>query len=409
MGAGAGATLSAAESVVAGFDCVWQPAAMRTESAIPGIANFILGSLLLNEFAGSGHHQTWIVPRFIGRNWGGALISVVAVASGHSIILPMFRGLLLLALVMVAVALVFSGVLVVAMALMLLRPRRMRDARAIFMLHRLSPADLDLEFEDVSFEVIDQSNGGKLKIAGWWIANPQARGRCAVILHGYSDAKVGGIAWAPLLRELGFSILAIDLRAHGESGGMNSTAGFWERHDVSQVIDQLKAARPPETNQILLFGVSLGAATAAATGAMRDDLAAVILECPFADFHHAAGYQADRLSTPGKLFQDLAYGLAKVISRADFDAVRPVETIPKIPCPLMVIQSCDDPFLSDEDLAAVREAVESRPAAIGPSICWALPETHHVVGLRKDPEGYRKRIEDFLLQSLHKRVEVWEK
>jgi uncharacterized protein len=321
----------------------------------------------------------------------------------------MARGLLLLAVVMVAVALVFAGVLIVAMALALLRPRRMREGRAIFMLQRLSPADLDMEFEDVSFQIIDQSGGGKLTIAGWWIGNPAARGRCAVILHGYSDAKVGGIAWAPLLRELGFSILAIDLRAHGESGGMYSTAGFWERHDVSQVIDQLKAARPAEAAQILLFGISLGAATAAATGAIRDDLSAVILECPFADFHHAAAYQADRLGTPGKLFQDLAYGLAKVISRADFDAVRPVDTIPKIPCPVMVIQSCDDPFLSDEDLAAVRKAVESRPASRGPSVCWALPETHHVVGLRKDPVEYRRRIEDFLLQSLHKRVEVWEK
>lgn len=308
----------------------------------------------------------------------------------------MFRELLLLALVMVAIALVFAGVLIVVMALMLLRPRRMRDARAIFMLQRLSPADLEMEFEDVSFQVIDQCSGGKLTIAGWWIANPEARGRCAVILHGYSDAKIGGIAWAPLLRELGFSILAIDLRAHGESGGVNSTAGFWERHDVSQVIDQLKAARPAETGQILLFGISLGAATAAATAAIRDDLWAVILECPFADFHHAAGYQADRLSTPGKLFQDLAFTLAKMISRADFDAVRPVDTIPKIPCPLMVIQSCDDPFLSEEDLEAVRRAVESRSAAQGPSVCWALPETHHVVGMRKNPVEYKRRIEDFL-------------
>ena len=109
----------------------------------------------------------------------------------------------------------------------------------------------------MNFSVIDESGGPKLKIAGWWIGNPEARGRCAVILHGYSDAKVGGIAWAPLLRELGFAILAIDLRAHGESGGAYSTAGYWERHDLNQVLDQLKAARPAETRQILLFGISL--------------------------------------------------------------------------------------------------------------------------------------------------------
>jgi len=332
-----------------------------------------------------------------------------AMAGGGSIIAEMLGGLLVLGLVMIAIALVFAGTVIVVMALMLLRPRRMKDGRAIFMLQRLSPADLGMEFEDVSFQVIDQSSGEKLNIAGWWIANPVARGRCAVILHGYSDAKVGGIAWAPLLHELGFAILAIDLRAHGESGGVYSTAGFWERHDVNQVIDQLKAARPAESLQLLLFGISLGAATAAATAAMRNDLWAVILECPFSDFHRAAGYQADRLSTPGKLFQDSAYYLAKWISRADFDAVRPTEMIPKILCPLMVIQSCDDPFLSAEDLAAVRGAVESRSEAQGPSICWALPGTHHVVGMRENPDEYKRRIEDFLSKVLHNPVEVCEK
>lgn len=128
------------------------------------------------------------------------LKSFVAIGGDRLIIQDMLRGLLVLALVMIAVALVFAGAAIVVMAVMLLRPPRMKDARAIFLLQRLSPADLGMEFEEVSFQVIDQSNGGKLTIAGWWIDNPDARGRCAVILHGYSDAKVGGIAWAPLLR-----------------------------------------------------------------------------------------------------------------------------------------------------------------------------------------------------------------
>jgi pimeloyl-ACP methyl ester carboxylesterase len=266
-----------------------------------------------------------------------------------------------------------------------------------------------LEFEDISFGVIDQSNRKKLTIAGWWIANPRANGRCAVLLHGYSDSKIGGIAWAPLLRELGFGVLAIDLRAHGESGGDYSTAGYWERRDVNQAIDQFKAARPSDTREVLLFGVSLGAATAAAAAVLRNDLWAVILECPFSDFHHAAGYQADRIGTPGKVFQDLAYRLAEKISRADFDAVRPTATIPKIQSPVMVIQSCDDPFLSAADVAAVRQAVESRSAAQGPNVCWALPGVHHVVGMREDPAEYRRRIEDFLAEVLHKPVKVCEK
>lgn len=321
----------------------------------------------------------------------------------------MLRGLLILAAVMAGIAMVCCGLGIVVMARMLLRPRRMDEGRALWHLQRLSPADLGLEFENASFSVIDESNGRKLHIAGWWIGNADARGRCAVILHGYSDAKVGGIAWAPLLRELGFAILAIDLRAHGESGGAYCTGGYWERHDVNQVLDQLKAARPGETRQILLFGISLGAAVAAATAPMRSDLLALILECPFSSFHNAAARQADRIGTPGPFFQEPAFRLAKWIAGADLDAVRPVDTIGKIPCPVMVIQSCDDPFLSAEDRAAVRQAVESRAASQGPSVCWELPGTHHVVGMREDPAEYRRRIEDFLSRVLQNTVAVCDK
>jgi len=159
----------------------------------------------------------------------------------------MLRSLLMLALVLAVFGIAWAGVAVWLMARLLLRPPRMSDARALVKLGRLSPADLGLDFEDAPFQVIDESTGKKLSLAAWWIENRQAQGRCVVILHGYADAKVGGIAWAPLWRDLGFHILALDLRAHGESGGTCCSAGFWERHDLIQVINQLKADRPEQT------------------------------------------------------------------------------------------------------------------------------------------------------------------
>jgi hypothetical protein len=328
----------------------------------------------------------------------------------------MVEKLVILGLVMAGIGVATGGAVILIMARMLLRPKRMSDARALVLLHRLSPADLGLEFENVSYQVIDEQSGGKLKIAGWWIPSAagfasagNARGRCAVILHGYSDAKVGGIAWAPLLRSFGFNILAIDLRAHGESGGANTSAGFWERHDVNQVLDQTKSERPGDARQILLFGVSLGAAVAAATAAMREDLWAVILESPFATFRRATAKHGDNLGTPGPFFQAGAFWLARWIAHADFDAVNPVDTIPKIRCPVMVIQSGDDPFLAQADRVAVRRAVEGRDSKHGPSVCWELPGVHHVVGMREDPEGYRRRIEEFFSRVLPNTVEVCEK
>jgi pimeloyl-ACP methyl ester carboxylesterase len=316
---------------------------------------------------------------------------------------------LILALVMAGIGIAAAVGMIVILAFMLVRPKRMTDARALIVLGRLSPSDLGMVFENVSYQVIDESTGGKIRIAGWWIPTPNARGRCAIILHGYSDAKIGGIAWAPMLRSMGFNVLALDLRAHGESGGEYCTAGYWERHDISQVIDQTKAQRARDCEQIILFGVSIGAAVAAATAVMRNDLQAVILESPFSDFRSASLRHGSNLGTPGPFFQEPAYRLAQWIAKADFNAVRPVDLIPKIACPVLLIQSGDDPFLSPEDQAELRNAIQSCNSKPISSVCWELPGIHHVVGLRLCPEQYCGQIGDFVSKALQSTVQVCEK
>src|SRR5438270_822164 len=146
-----------------------------------------------------------------------------------------------LASTLLALGLVLVGIMVLLMARGILQPPRMTDWKAIYRLHRLSPGDLGLSFDNQNFNVRDARTNRPLHIAGWWIPHPAAAGRCAILIHGYADAKVGAIAWAPLLHEMGLNILAIDLRAHGDSGGHFSTGGYFERDDVNQVIDQLFA------------------------------------------------------------------------------------------------------------------------------------------------------------------------
>src|SRR5881394_598903 len=185
---------------------------------------------------------------------------------------------LLLAAVLLGAGVVLTGAAVIVMAWALLRPPRMTDGKAAWLLQRLSPGDLGLAYEEVTFAVRDVRTGEALRIAAWWIPAAAPSDRCVVLLHGYADAKVGAVAWAPVWHRLGYHILAPDLRAHGESGGRESTGGYFERHDVDQVISQLRAERPAATRHVVLFGVSLGAAVAAAAAALRDDVAAVVLE-----------------------------------------------------------------------------------------------------------------------------------
>src|SRR5688572_17044889 len=93
-----------------------------------------------------------------------------------------------LAAVLLAVGLVLCVAIVYLLARSLVMPPRMSDGKAAWVLRRLSPGDLGLTFEEVSFDTRDAATGQPLRIAAWWIPNPDARGRCVVFLHGYADA-----------------------------------------------------------------------------------------------------------------------------------------------------------------------------------------------------------------------------
>ena len=207
----------------------------------------------------------------------------------------------------------------------------MTDAKASWYLRRTSPADLGLTFEDIEFVVRHAAGSAKLMLAAWWIPAAVHSDTTVILIHGYSDAKVGAIAWGPMFHQFNFNILAYNQRAHGRSGGRHSTAGYYEREDLDQLLDNLIARLPDQTRKIILFGISMGATSAAAVAAKRDDIAAVILESPYADYCQGFIALSDAHGAPGWVFQHLACWLAQKMSGADFAQVRPPALIASAP------------------------------------------------------------------------------
>jgi len=286
---------------------------------------------------------------------------------------------------------VLVAVAAAVMARAILRPPRMTDGKAAYRLKRVTPADLGLAYEPQTFVVRDEQTGGRLRLAAWWLPCPQpATGRTCVLVHGYVDAKVGAIAWAPVLLDAGWHVLAIDLRAHGESGGTHVTAGFHERHDLGQVINELRAARPQQTAQVALFGLSMGTAVCAATAAMRDDLAAVVLDSPFADYREAVAVHFRLLGLPGGVVLRLAMALAAWRSGADFAAVAPARTLRTVRCPVLLIAGGRDPFLLTGQAASL---VGSRGEVFN------VPDVGHLMAYPSDPPAYRTLVRDFLARA----------
>jgi pimeloyl-ACP methyl ester carboxylesterase len=295
-----------------------------------------------------------------------------------------------LAVVLLAAGVVLVTITAALLAYGLIHPDRMTPAKALAILGRMSPGDLELPFADVTFEVVDESRPpAKIDIAGWWMPAREPSGRCVILLHGYSDAKVGAIAWAPLFRDLGWNILAIDHRAHGESEGAAVTGGHFEKHDLSQVIDQVRQQQPDATRRLVLFGVSMGSAIAAHTAAMRDDLDAMIFESWVGDFIFASHAHTNLMGLPGGFVGELSAHFAAWMTGADFRRDRAIVALPKIKCPVLLILGTVDPFA---DLADTR-----RVAAEMPNVeMWTPEGIDHVRAMGEAYDEYKERIDRFL-------------
>jgi fermentation-respiration switch protein FrsA (DUF1100 family) len=141
-----------------------------------------------------------------------------------------------------------------------------------------SPADFEIEFEDVAFSSTD---GVPLK--GWYLGGGD-RGASIVCSHGLFRSRREVLDRAVLLRKAGFNVLLADFRRHGKSGGDRVTLGFKERLDVEGAIRFLQDRNPHD--RILLFGVSMGAAASLLAAAESLEVRLVIADSSFLSFEH---------------------------------------------------------------------------------------------------------------------------
>jgi pimeloyl-ACP methyl ester carboxylesterase len=136
----------------------------------------------------------------------------------------------------------------------------------------LTPASFGLPFEDVTFQARD---GVPLK--GWWVPAADARGT-VVLVHGLNRSRIEMVKKVPFLHAHGWNALLFDLRHHGQSGGGVSSFGWFEKADAHAAVD---LARSRSGGPVVLWGVSLGAATAVLAAAEDPGVAGVVCDSSY--------------------------------------------------------------------------------------------------------------------------------
>ena len=113
-----------------------------------------------------------------------------------------------------------------------------------------------------------------------WYAKPDSLSKGTVILfHGISSCKSQLLAEASDFRYQGYTIMLVDFRSHGNSGGHTTTVGYRETEEVKLAYDYVKGLG--EKN-IFLYGISMGATTVIkAISDYNLQVSGVVLEMPF--------------------------------------------------------------------------------------------------------------------------------
>jgi alpha-beta hydrolase superfamily lysophospholipase len=250
----------------------------------------------------------------------------------------------------------------------------------------VGPAPDDLHAESV---IIPGRAGS---IHGWWISG-DADKASVMLLHGIRANRTAMLGRARLLARRGYSVLLIDLQAHGESPGQAITLGLRESAGVQLAREWIRHKRPGKP--VGAIGVSLGGASIL-LGPSPSGFDAVVLEAVYPDAR-----QALRNRVAMRLGAVAAPWLGKLLEMQvkprmgiSLEQLRPVDRIAGVGAPVLVIAGGRDRHTTPAESAALFSRAST------PKEYWLLPEAAHQDFLQADPAGYENRVLGFLARNL---------
>jgi fermentation-respiration switch protein FrsA (DUF1100 family) len=227
----------------------------------------------------------------------------------------------------------------------------------------MTPTDVGMDYQDVSIETADGVN-----LHGWFIAGRSSQ--VLLFFHGNAGNISHRLESIGQFQNLGLSVLIIDYRGYGQSGGRTTEKGIYR--DADAAWRYLTVDRGISASDIVIFGRSLGASAASRLATQHQPLA-LIVESSFTSVPDIAQ----------ELYPWLPARWLSRLSHATRDHVRDVR------CPVLVVHSRNDeiiPFHHGEAIFA---------SANEPRTLLALRGTHNDAFLR-DEGTYIEGLRTFL-------------
>jgi len=229
---------------------------------------------------------------------------------------------------------------------------------------------------------------------GAWYVEARPDDPVVLLLHGHGGNRGHCLQRGEMMASLGYSVMMISLRAHGDSTGDFDDIGYSSRHDVVSAVDWIQKENPHRT--VIIWGQSMGAAAAVfAARELGERVQGYILECPYQDLRTAVRNRTEYFLPLG--MDRVAYvGLLTVspLVLPDRDKISPLEEIGKIPpsTPILIMAGCRDRRARPEEAQALYNHVQTHAQLV------LFEGADHLQLMRTDSKRYAKAVQDFITE-----------
>lgn len=229
------------------------------------------------------------------------------------------------------------------------------------------------------------------RLVGHYFPHPEAK-RLVVAVHGWRSHWSKDFALiADFWMENDCSILFVEQRGQGESGGDYMGFGLMERFDAAGWA-KWASENITDSLPIYLAGVSMGAASVlmASSLSLPKNVRGIIADSAFTSPHDIWKHVAEKnLRLSYGLFGRLADGFCRRsigVGSRDFSTV---EALKRTDVPILFIHGSDDHFVP------VKMCFENYKACAAEKRLFIVPGAEHTMSLYGDRAGYERALESF--------------
>ena len=247
-------------------------------------------------------------------------------------------------------------------------------------------------FRDQNPERVQIRSDDGLRLTGYFLPVENAKGTL-LLMHGYRSDPFCDFGYSfDFYASLGWNILAVFQRAHGESEGQYITFGVKERFDVRAWTLYLADRFGPE-HRIALLGISMGSATvlmSLGTG-LPKNVRCVIADCgftsPYEQFLHML---KNRFHFPAHPIIDIADLFSRLFAHFGFRDYSTLTALAQNKLPVLFAHGEKDNFVP------IRFTVENYAACIAEKRLITVPEAGHGTSYVYATETCQNGIREFL-------------